>query len=36
MDSGHDEEMRHMVWNVRDRGLYEEEDLQPTPQMEML
>ena len=36
MDSGHDEEMSHMVWNVRDRGLYEAEDLRPTPQMEML
>ena len=36
MDSGHDEEMSHMVWNVRDRGLYEAEDLRPGPQMEML
>ena len=36
MDSGHDEEMSHMVWNVRDRGLYEAEDMRPGPQMEML
>ena len=36
MDGDHSEERSHMVWNVRDRGLYEEEDLRPTPRMEML
>ena len=36
MDGDHSEELGHMVWNVRDRGLYEEEDLRPGPQMEML
>lgn len=36
LDSDYSEEMRHMVWEVRDRRLYEEEDLHSSPQMEML